>query len=203
MFLRKPLTTKIDEFWKWFVANCGRFQKGDALDEQLCDELGERIQKIDRNLTFEITPSDGGPYELVVSADGMKKAFATVTTVVTAAPTITNWKITAFRQRSSLESIELSFNGVTLSPTTVQYVLIPDGNKLDLLVVIPDTSDELRDQTAGAAFLLLDAALGEYDVATFLRTIEFEPQSAIDPSVPLKPLLELAVEFDLARENTA
>ncbi len=203
MFLRKPLATKINEFWDWFDANSGRFQMSDALDEQLCDELGEQIQKIDRNLTFEITPSDGGPYELVVSADGIKKAFSIVTAVVTAAPKIANWKITAFRQRSPLDSIELSFNGVTLSPTTVQYVLIPDGNKLDLLVVTPDTDDEMRDQTTGAAFILLDAALGEYDVATYLRTIEFEPQSAIDPSVPLKPLLELPSEFDLARKNTA
>jgi len=203
MFLRKPLATKINEFWKWFDANCGRFQMSDAVDEQLCDELGERIQKIDRNLTFEITPSGEGPYELVVSADGIKKAFAIVTAVVAAAPTIANWKIIAFRQRSPLDSIELSFNGVTLSPTTVQYALIPDGNSLDLLVVTPDTDDEMRDQTTGAAFILLDAALGEYDVATYLRTIEFEPQSAIDPSVPLKPLLELPLEFDLTRKNTA
>jgi hypothetical protein len=203
MFLKRSLDSRIADFWKWFTTNSSRFQIQGSIDEDLCDELGSRIQKIDRNLTFEIAPSDDGPFELVVSADGKKKTFPIVKAVVAAAPPLPAWKVTAFRQRTPLDSIELSFNGITLSPTTVFYVLIPDAGKLDLLVIMPDTDEEMLDHVIGAGFLLLDAALGEYDVAMKLRTIEFENRSAIDASIPSRPLVELPSEFDATFGNTA
>jgi hypothetical protein len=53
-----------------------------------------------------------------------------------------------------------------------------------------------RDQLAHPGFLLLDGALGEYDVETKLGSIEFEPMPAEDRRDGLRPFRELPAVVD-------
>ena len=55
----------------------------------------------------------------------------------------------------------------------------------------------------GAMYLMLDAALGEYDVETKIGTIELKPLTGGPDASGLKPIKELASEFDCRFPETA
>ena len=79
----------------------------------------------------------------------------------------------------------------------VRYDSWAEDEKLGIkLHIAVDGLDE--DQLDALTFILLDMALGEYDVATGLGTIEVE----MGRSTAAKPLSELAGEFDAFHART-
>jgi len=68
--------------------------------------------------------------------------------------------------------------------------MFTEGASPGLALVFDGYRDDQRDAFAQIGFLLLDQALGEYDVATRVGTIDFQPVGALhNPS--LLPLSEL------------
>jgi hypothetical protein len=71
--------------------------------------------------------------------------------------------------------MRLKISDRDFGPADVTFLAEPDGDKLDLVLYLPDyerTPDHLFEQ---AGFLFLDRAIGEYDVATHIGAIDFRP----------------------------
>jgi hypothetical protein len=178
------------KFWDWFAANSERLANFEADQERIFDELAAELEKVHEGLTFEFGPEEPDGREFVVSADGIRERFPAVIRLVEAAPDLPGWKIIAFRQPKSMD-YSLEYGGYELSPDDIWFAAEPDGDRVGLNLYIKGLSRANERVATGAAFFLLDGALGEYDVETKIGFIEFKPLPSKPASRGLQPLREL------------
>ena len=188
--------TAQQEFWKWFTRheeelynlNPDRENEREAIFDQLLAEL----RKVDANLTFEFGPRETRR-KFVISADGIKAAFPSVTLLVRNAPPLERWQLTAFRPRCApLNAV--NFQGRCVNPEEVECTLLENGKTAGLYLFIPgfrESDSALR----AIGYLLLDEALGEYDVESRLGLIKVLPSDAKTEG-DRYPLVELPALFD-------
>ncbi len=182
------------EFWKWFTANEERLYSFERDQEAIFDELAAELQRVHPDLTFEFGPVKSGARDFVVSAGGIKAAFPAVKSLVAESPALPNWRVIAFRpRRSPLNDIEI--DGVSVKAAETRFSLIRHEGKLGVLLYMPGYSESQKAIFGHIGYLLLDEALGEYDVEMKLGVIEFRPLSGAHPEKSY-PLPELTEFFD-------
>ena len=163
-------------FWKWFTENEAElldFEVGRELErERVFDRLQAQLRKVHPDLTFEFGPR-GQRREFIISADGIKGAFPAVSALVSAAPSLDRWQISGFRPRHPPMTIALA--GKQVDPKDVQVSLLDNGKIAGIYMFIPGFSEKDAVQWKQIGYLLLDNALGEYDVETKVGLIEFLP----------------------------
>ena len=182
-------------FWNWFVEHEPKLFDLDLVREveqqRIFDEVARALQKVHLDLTFEFGPKNT-KREFVISAGGIKRAFPAIVSLVAAAPALERWEVIAFRPRRPPMIIELGEKRV--DPRSVRFTLLDNGKMAGISLFIPGfREDDLDLKQIG--YLLLDEALGEYDVETRLGLIEFlSPDARTDGE--RFPLIELAPLFD-------
>jgi len=189
------------EFWNWFVqheAELFDFRVEHEVErERLFNELAKELQKVHRELSFEFGPNDT-PREFVITACGIKEAFPSAKSLVNSAPNLERWQITALRPRRSLTNV-VEFRGKRVDPKEVQFTLLSDGKVAGVRLFIPgyqETDSALKQ----IAYLLLDEALGEYDVESHLGPIKmFATENDIEGE--RYPFIELPKQFDRLLES--
>lgn len=159
----------IEVFWSWFYENKDRISKIQPPHDPMIQEIGKRLQKISPALCWESSEDD-----FVVSADGIRAVFPLVEKVVAAEPRMPGWTVTAFRQP---KDADLTMGGRTYDGNSVRIVVAKREGLTDVTVFLDGLNEENRDSMSGAGFLLLDCAIGEYDVATKLGAINFQPMA--------------------------
>jgi hypothetical protein len=188
--------TAQDAFWEWFLQNERRLFEFDPLDEdtreKLFDEIADQLQAIDRDLTFEFGPP-GSIREFVISAGGIKSVFPAVSALTASVPRLTRWRVTAFRPRR-FPIMPLEINGKCVGPEDVHFTLVDNGKVAGIYLFIPSFIESDVDFKQ-IGYLLLDEALGEYDVETRLGLIKmFSPDEHTEGE--RHPLPELPALFD-------
>ena len=183
------------DFWKWFIANSSHYTHlSEAPDmENRLDEFQQQLHKIDERLAFEFLGNPTDHSELIISADGDSEAFPVVQSLVDAAPQIDGWQIIAFRQRGDTECA-IKMGDVDLGPEQMWFRLEADGDKVGLNLYFGGI--ELNDEVAGAAFILLDNALGEYDMETKVGFIERHQLQTEADVTRLQAFEKLPTAFD-------
>jgi hypothetical protein len=184
--------TTLREFWNWFVQHEAKLLDFEADPENIFDQLSTELQKVDPDLTFEFGPNKT-KREFVVSAGGIHRAFPAVVSLVSVAPVLERWKVTAFRPRRSPPNI-VEFQGKRVDPREVEFSLVDNGRNAGVYLFIPGfREDDLELKQIG--YLLLDEALGEYDVEARLGLIQMlSPQSPTDGE--RHPFSDLPARFD-------
>jgi hypothetical protein len=183
-----------ERFWWWFVRHEAELFDFEADQERIFDRLATELHKINSDLTFEFGPPETRR-EFIISAGGIKSAFPAVASLARAAPRLERWQITAFRPRRTLPNV-VQFREVRVDSRDVQFSLLHNGNKAGIYLFLPDLREGDMDwQQVG--YLLLDAALGEYDVEMRLGLIKIlSPDAATtDERYPLIKLPELLDEL--------
>lgn len=160
-------------FWTWFRANEADFPATSEFDAAYGEELSSRLADIKSGLVYEVAIRDDAENELIISGDGIKELIPFVQDVANSAPVIDGWKIIAFRPRmDDYASFTLNFGERTFDPTKIWcWSRVEDGS-FDLVIYHADYSDEVRDLLVNGTYVLLDMALGEYDVMTGIRYID-------------------------------
>lgn len=163
------------DFWTWFQKNEGKIYHFESDQEAVFDKLAARMHQVNPALTFEFGPIKGGKREFVISADGIKEAFPSVEKLHAAAPPLKKWKVTKFRPRR--EAFDIAFKGVSVQAASVTVVVQKEGAKIAAMMFIPGYTQSRHDTYLGIAFLILDQALGEYDVETRIGAINVSAPS--------------------------
>jgi hypothetical protein len=180
------------EFWKWFQSNESALFDFERDREVTIGRLATEIKKVHPSLTFEFGPKVTEKREFVISADGHREAFAKVESLFASAPSLAKWKFIKFRPRRA--PADIRYEDISVKASSVSVALVPEAQKVGLIVLIPGYSSAKRESYAGVAFLMLDRALGEYDVETRVGSIDVRaPSGAIAGAVSL---LELTKLFD-------
>ena len=185
-----------ERFWGWFVTHEKELFEFDptreAERERLFNQIASELQRINRNLAFELGPR-GTTREFVISAAGLKSAFPAVVRLAEAAPALDRWQITAFRpRRAPVMTIEIGDKSV--DPKDVQFSLLNNGKMAGINLFIPGfRDDDIALKQIG--YLLLDETLGEYDVEMRLGLIKMlSPETTTTGS--RHPLPQLPKLFD-------
>lgn len=162
-----------DFFWNWFIQHeveLFEFDPAWAIErEKLFQRLADEIRKVHPDLTFELGPK-GATREFVISAGGIKDAFPAVIGLTQAAPRLERWHFTAFRPRRWPISV-VEIEGKRIDPKDVQFSLLDHGKMAGLCLFIPGLQESDVDLKQ-IGYLLLDEALGEYDVETRVGLIK-------------------------------
>jgi hypothetical protein len=187
-----PRHTPEQAFWSWFQKNEDSLFDFEKDQERIFERLTTELHKINPSLTFEFGPKENGRREFTISADGIRNAFPAVEKLYASAPALPRWKLQKFRQRR--QPSDISFRSVHVVVDGVKVVALRSGEKADIAVFMPGYSEAARETYMGIAFLLLDQALGEYDVETRVGEMQIEDTSKAPPKA--YPLKELPMCFD-------
>jgi len=180
------------DFWSWFVQHEAELFNFEVDQENIFDQLAFQLGKVHKDLTFEFGPKTV-PREFVVSAAGIKAAFPAVVSLVGAVPPLEKWQVTAFRPRRTLSNT-VEFRGKRVDPEDVQFTLLNNGKMAGIYLFMPGFQENDTDLKQ-IGYLLLDEALGEYDVESRLGLIEMLPYDARTEGERY-PLAELPRLFD-------
>lgn len=164
------------EFWSWFQLNEEEIFNFESNQEVVFEKLAARMKKVNPSLTFEFGPKEGGIRDFVISADGIKESFPSVEKLYAAAPQLKKWKFIKFRPRR--EPSDIKYQEISVQAVSVTVAIAKDGEMAAITVLIPGYMESKRDSYAGIAFLMLDRALGEYDVETRVGEVDVAAPSA-------------------------
>ncbi len=195
------MQSKEEQFWEWFAEHEAILYEADHNSVDIFRELNEKLGKVNSGLTFEFSTALRGKIkEFCISADGMKEHFPAVIDLVKVAPKFPNWHIKAFRQRMSNDGIVISMGDIDLSYDDIFFRHQHDGGKISLEIYARNFQDE--NGFIGAIFILLDALLGEYDVATQISAIGWQKleEAEIPDLIPF-PQLRNIVDRNKALKN--
>ena len=186
---------QIHNFWSWFSKNQSRFSNLEQDRENLVPEIVEHLRQLSQNLTIEVEVPKNGVREMAISADGVEGDFPLVQQLVATAPSMQGWRIIAFRQPSKLEGMELKYPGLTLDVAKMWIMPIEDDHGFDLIIFFPGYSDDKRNLFINGAYVLLDNAIGEYNVVKGIRTLDFQKLPAANDRKGIVPFVDLPKVF--------
>jgi hypothetical protein len=154
------------EFWEWFVSNETRIWDIDRNQEKVIRMVSEALNRLQPGLTFEIGMDVvDGQREFILSADGISSNIPKVESLYLSAPVLARWRIIKYRQRSTFGG-KIRMAGKEISAEDVRFQIFNDGEKVGILLLFEDFTQERRNQFAGIGFILLDKIIGEQDVMT-------------------------------------
>lgn len=189
-------STPIDRFWAWFKENTDLLASFEDRGEQVVEEVETYLKAVHEDLTFELGQDDDGTFEFVISADGVRRVFPEVTKLAKCAPAIEGWRVTTFRPRRDLK-VAVRFMDQELKGDNIWYAIEYDDEVPVLCLLIDGMTEENSRQMIAASFVLLDMALGEYDVATKFGVIEHYPLPPQPKENGLKPFQMLPSDVDM------
>jgi hypothetical protein len=182
------------EFWKWFLEHEDVLFQFENSKEATFEELAKQLNKVDPDLTFEFGPIRDGMREFILSAGGIKRAFQAVLDLAAEAPELPRWNIRAFRpQRAVLNKIE--FRGKQVHPKDVRFSLLHNGKAPGIYLFLPGPAG-LDVDLRQIGYLMLDEALGEFDVETKVGLIKMFSSSEAGNFGETLPIQELPFQFE-------
>lgn len=190
----------IEIFWTWFSENEKTYRNFQDNPDKYLKGLLSKAKKISAGLAIELEPPKDGIINMTISADGVADLFPVVQQIVHKAPTISGWRVFAFRQRMPAEKVKrmvLKAPNLKLNPEKMKFSPIVTGDTLDIIIYADSITEQNYHQVAYSGLMLVDNILGEYDCVTKVRSYDFHnmPPNA-DNLTEIFPLLELATYVD-------
>ncbi|MCG8548709.1 MAG: hypothetical protein MJE12_31290 [Alphaproteobacteria bacterium] len=182
-------------FWDWFAETIAPDGAARLEDDSTVVEIADRLQSVHPDLSFELWGPEGDAVQFVISADGLLPLFPEVLALVRSAPSMEHWQVVAFRPRRSVGA-RIKARDIELSGDQIWYRWEPMADRMRLALFIESLSDDNADMMCAASYVLLDMALGEYDAATKIASVEHYPLTSETMGPALRPLRELAQDID-------
>ncbi len=188
---------KEEIFWKWFEKNEMKIFQFENDQETILDSISEHLNLYHESLVFEISQETNGKREIIISADGIEELFPSVESLVKETPSLNRWSVIAFRPRmENYSDFGLTYSGKEFDPKKLWIYYRVENGFFDLIIYFPDYIEDQRDTYVNAAYVLLDMALGEYDVVKSIRYIDFQKSPVNPKENGLQPFSELRSVFD-------
>lgn len=185
--------SQISRFWKWFASYETKFSKEKIQRDKFVSDVVDEIRGLSPNLTVEISPGDIDT--MAISADGVESDFPLVQALVSKAPVLKGWKIVAFRQPGKIKGTILEFPEITLDPEKMWIYPIEKDSGFSLIVYFSDYTETKRNLFIKGSYILLDNAIGEYDVVKGIAALDFKKLPPEKDRRGILPFTELPKVF--------
>jgi len=199
MKLFRTKKSKEQQFWDWFIKSEEMLFQLLSPDHKLWHELSKRLRAVDSNLTFEVgtQPEANGRRQLAISADGIRDSFASVEALADTAPSLQRWNIVRFRPPvQDYADNELQMHDEKVAGSDIDCVLAPnETGTINVCLRIPGCPEVNDRKYAHIGFILLDMALGEYDVECSVGEFVVVPDNFELDEARLIPFADLRDEF--------
>ena len=184
------------KFWKWFVKNESQIYASEGYSP-IIKQLSEKLSEYKSGITYEVSTEENGKRGFIISADGIRELFPDVIALYKAAPKLDKWEIIAFRPRmGNFANVKLEYEGEGFDPSKIWIHPIRENGNFDLIIYYPGLTEETRNLVITGVYILLDTALGEYDVVTGIRYLDFHKLPDSPESEGLLPFTKLREIFD-------
>lgn len=170
------------EFWVWWQSVRGQLSTLDTEPppDAVVDALDQRVRRIDRRLAWELGPGVHRPHALTVSPDGHDDLRPVTAAWRAAAPADRHFDFLDTRPPvpGPAGELVLEVPEGEIFGNDVQVVVLDDAahERLDLWVYHPALKRTRGPRRLGLAGILVDAALGESDSATWVGILRPSPE---------------------------
>lgn len=186
-----------EKFWTWFQKNEAKIYESKSYKDPIFQDVSAKLKEYNYGIVFELAVEKDGKREFVISADGIKEHFPDVKDLVKAAPKLEKWTVTAFRPRmENFANLKLEYAGKDFDPKKMWISATVEGGKFDLIIYHPEYTEDERNAYISGTYILLDTALGEYDVVTGIRYLDHQKLPSNPKEEGLLPFSELRDIFD-------
>jgi len=120
--------SKIDAFWKWFVAHQSKFNKLSNPDQPFWDLALDQLKKVDERLWFELSSIDSVPREFIVTAEGHVEAFPIAEALVSLAPRTDGWVFVALTLPMGF-GFTTKYEGVLYEPSCMWFLPLESSSR--------------------------------------------------------------------------
>ena len=197
MFSTNIFGSEETKFWKWFIKNKSALELVKSSDEPILNKLSEKLKSYNQDLVYEISLHTADVREIIINGDGIRDMIPVVLKLTKAAPNISGWEIIAFRPRmKDYMGFNIDYEGESFDPKNIWFYPITNEGYFDIILYHPDYKEENKNKFIGGTYIMLDMALGEYDVMTKIRYIDHQKLPSDPQSEGLKPFSELRHIFD-------
>lgn len=179
--VRSQLSSRIDSWWKEFVDRhediSALFSRKQSWD--LPAWMQENLQGISPNLMWEFGPGLERGDRLVVTPEHRHDLRPLVDEILSRAPALTGWSFFGHRLREDHEIVLATVEARTGAPLQATGFKCERGrfNCVDVIVEFPGSAlRKDRDLASSQAFVLLESALGEVVLNTWVGAIEVKPK---------------------------
>jgi hypothetical protein len=190
-------------FWEWFCSHADSYYSNLEKDQHnLLSELSKHLHIGEYDFAYMISPIDKKTKKrkFVISANDFQGLIPYVKKIVDVAPLSKledKWEIVALYQRETLPKT-LEFTNGSLSTDDMYFQEYQNENGLCINLYIKPgiKSPSLK----GAISIMLTAAIGEYDLLTYVKKIDvfrFDQKTMKD----VKPLKELPMIIDEIKDK--
>jgi hypothetical protein len=168
-----------EDFWNWFSANEQTFHRvvktGKNLETDFFNKLTPKLEELKEGFFYLTGMYDDNTAELVFTPDGVLKNIVFVEALVSAAPTISNWKFTALKPAHDIENVgirmgDYTFDSENLSFYTIEHKNYPD--EVDIVVAHNDYKEDDKSTIINGTYIFLDNYLGELNSVTSIDNLK-------------------------------
>ncbi len=181
----------IPQLWDWLKQNDSQlFLEYQDQPEETCRKIRHQIRRINHLLDCEIIPGKDR-HTLIVSPNNVHELFDDVRDIVSRAPQLKYWTITAFRPPRPLNDVE-NVKGIeyNIDDFRVAATKNPDG-RVDLNIGVKNFDQYDYYKLLSAMFRILQKALGEYNVEFRLGKVVLNPLDDKIHTIKLKNLISV------------
>lgn len=186
------------EFWTWFVANEKHYRNiaedGEDERDHRMKVFLDHLKRYHADLFFITGRADeNSPYELIITADGIREVFPSAHALVDAAPSIPGWKIIALKPPQTA-MLKTKVGDIEFDAASIQFAqlqLPDDAPGLGISIFYQDYTEETAQVYKVASYLLLDGLLGEQSTTLDLAYVSIEAYPPDIPQNALRPLTDL------------
>lgn len=184
---------QIRSFWQWFVDHRFEFNVLSKPDEPFWDLALEQIKCVDDRLWFELSSTDNGVREFVVTAEGHVEAFPVAEMLVNLAPEIEGWVFVALKPPMGFE-FTTHYEGALFEPRLMWFLPLEDSSRpqdFGMRIGIKGLESMGKTKAHNAVLVILDTALGERSAAVDIQHTEVSELPADPESLGYLGLPEL------------
>ena len=163
-------------FWTWFEKNKKKYYEIEEMyDRDLYMQLQHKLREYHPQLSFQIGGTiDSDIRTLTISANGRIENFSRVEELVSQAPILEKWRISAFKPADGFD-IKVNVGGIIFDPKNIRFVPIelvdyPDVSAIR--VYMPQYDEEKNELFKIGVTALLEACLGEKEASTQINYID-------------------------------
>lgn len=181
----KTFKQRVTEFWEWFPDVARRFSEaaktGDPKD--IVTEVSDFMSHTLPSLSWALGSGDNGKNSFTLTGEGLVPKQMLAEYWHSRAVEIEDWTFFASRQPSSAETLKSIAIGVSdqqqvdVENFMVETTVNEETQEIDITAWHPSLEHVDEDHHYQILFLLLDEALGEFGVQTWLGEIKVEPLS--------------------------